>query len=63
MQGFAAIEAVRDPLELRNRIKRTCYGFDKVKFCALAQAIKRTTIFYQRAGMSNEEYNKKFDVF
>jgi len=38
-------------------------GFDdhKMKFCALAQAIKRVTMFYQRPGMSNEEYKKQFD--
>jgi len=44
--GFAAMEAVRDPL--------MCCGFDehKMKFHALAQAIKRVTMFYLLPGMS-----------
>jgi len=62
--GFAAMEAVRDPLQLRNRIKRMCCGFgeQKMKVYALAEAIKRVAIFCQRPRMSNEEYKIHFDA-
>ena len=45
-------------------MKRMCCGFDdhKMKFYALAQAVKRMTMFYQRPGMTNEEYKKHFDA-
>ena len=54
----------RNPLLLRNRIKRMCCRFDghKMKFYSLAQAVERMTMFYQRPGMTNEEYKKQFDA-
>ena len=60
--GFTAMETARDPLELRNRIKRICCGFEvhKMKFYALTQAMKKLTMFYQRPRMSNEEYARQF---
>jgi len=62
--GYAEMMIARNPLLLWNRIKRMCCGFDdhKMKFYALAQAIKRMTMFYQRPGMTNEEYKKQFDA-
>jgi len=56
--GCSEMIIARISLLLRIRIKRMCCGFDdhKMKFYALVQAVKRMTIFYQRPGMTNEEY-------
>ena len=67
MQGeddFVEMMAARNSVLLWSRIKRICCGFDdhKMKFYALAQAVKRMTMFYQRPGMTNEEYKKQFDT-
>ena len=62
--GFSVIETARDPLGLRKHIKRACCGFEahKMKYYALSQAVKKLTMFYQRPGMSNEEYKRQFDA-
>ena len=61
-QGFGAVETARDPLRLRDRIQRSCCGFEthRMKYYAVAQAIKRLLLFYQKNGVSNEEYYEGF---
>ena len=60
--GFEAVETARDPLELRNRIQRVCCGFEahRMKYYAIAQAIKRLLLFFQHKDMSNEDYYEQF---
>jgi len=63
-QGFSAMDTAPNSLELRNRIKKMCCGFEahKMKFYALTQAIKKLVMFYQRPNMSNEEYSRQFQA-
>ena len=47
-QGFGTMETARNPLELRNRIKKVCCGFKshKMKFYVLTQATKKLVMYY-----------------
>lgn len=58
------METDRNPLELRKRIKNICCGFEahKMKYYALAQAIKLLVGFYQHGKMSNEDYKERFEA-
>ena len=61
-EGFEAVGTTRDPLQLRSRIQRVCCGFEahRMKYYAVAQAIKKLLLFYQKNGMSNEDYYEQF---
>ena len=53
------MELACNPLELHNRIKRICCGFEahKEEYYAITQAMRKFILFYQAKGMSNVEFH------
>ena len=63
-EGFEKIDAAKDPIELKRRIKRVCCGFQahKQRTYALAQAIVLLATSVQEFNESPEDFYRNFDA-